>query len=66
MTCWEYNNCPKEGYENCPAYPANGRNCWTVTEKKYDKGKSEALSFLEKLYFCKNNCNFFKTHVRSF
>ena len=66
MTCWKYNNCPKDKYEECPAYPDNGRDCWSVTEKKYDKGKSEASSILEKLYLCKNNCNFFKTYLHSF
>ena len=66
MTCWEYNNCPKEVHENCPAYPDNGRDCWTVTERKYNCGNIEAPSFFEKLYFCKYNCTFFKTHIRSF
>ena len=66
MTCWEYNNCPKEVYENCPAYPDHARDCWTVTERKYNCGNIEAPSFFEKLYFCKYNCTFFKTHIRSF
>ena len=66
MTCWEYNNCPKERYESCPSYPDNGRDCWTVTGKKYNCGKSEAASFFEKLYFCKSNCNFFKTYINRF
>ena len=39
MTCWEYNKCPKEGYENCLAYPQNGYDCWTVTGKKHNCGK---------------------------
>ena len=66
MTCWEYNNCPKDTYEECPAYPQTGHDCWTVTGKKYNKGNSEAASFFEKLYFCKSNCNFFRTHIQRF
>jgi len=65
MTCWEYNNCPKDKYKKCTAYPDNGRYCWSLTGNKYDNGKSEALSFLEKLNFCQNNCNFFKEHLQS-
>jgi len=66
MTCWEYNNCPKDTYEKCPAYPESEHDCWTVTGKKYNCGKSEAAIIIEKLYFCKNECNFFKTHIQRF
>jgi len=66
MTCWEYNNCPKDTYKECPAYPQNGYDCWVVTDKKYNRGKSEAASFFEKFNFCKNDCNFFKTYINRF
>ena len=66
MTCWQYNNCPKEEYYNCPAYPDNGRDCWIVTGKKYNRGKNEASTFFEKLGFCKSNCNFFKIYIQRF
>jgi hypothetical protein len=66
MTCWEYNSCPKDKYEKCPAYPQNGHDCWTVTGRKYGCGKNEAPSFFEKLFFCKNSCDFFKTYIRQF
>jgi hypothetical protein len=66
MTCWEYNNCPKDKYKECLAYPHNGQDCWVMTGKKYNCGKSEASSLVEKLSFCKTNCNFFKTYINKF
>lgn len=31
VSCWEVKNCPEERRDKCPAYPANGDRCWTVT-----------------------------------
>ena len=56
----------KEEYENCPAYPEHARDCWKVTENKYNCSKNEAPSFFKKLFFCKNDCKYFKTYLQSF
>ncbi len=29
MNCWEYINCGSQ--QKCPAFPDNGRECWSVT-----------------------------------
>lgn len=54
--CWEVLACGL--YEQCPAYPKNGRNCFAVTATKC-KGEIQG-SYEEKIDKCRGNCVFFK------
>ena len=66
MNCWEFKNCPQETYENCPAYPDRGLDCWKVTGTKCDKGKYEMATLKEKIEFCRYKCDFYKTYASKF
>ena len=56
LNCWEFKKCGKES--SCPAYPDNGRICWSKTGT-YCGGEVQ-LGFDKKRPKCKV-CNFYET-----
>jgi len=65
MNCWEFKKCPTDTYEECPAYPTNGRTCWKVTGTKCDKGKLAMASLNEKIDFCRK-CDYYSNHAQKY
>lgn len=63
--CWEFNNCPEPTRLRCPAYPDNGRECWKVTGTQCAEGRDSKKSLSEKILYCRNECLFYKKHLRS-
>jgi len=63
MNCWDYMDCPEEIRSKCPAYPANGRDCWKMLSTKCGGGRYELSSIVEKVAFCRN-CEYYTMHVR--
>jgi len=64
MNCWEYMGCPEEIRLKCPAYPANGRDCWKMLSTMCGGGRLKLSSIVEKVAFCRN-CEYYIMHVRS-
>lgn len=60
--CWEFQDCSKEVCDTCNAYPNMGRLCWMVTGTKCAQGKYEKAVLSEKLTYCINSCNYYKTY----
>lgn len=65
MDCWDFMRCGDKVYENCPAYPNKGRECWKVTGTKCDHGKLEKSSILEKIAFCRS-CGFYTDYAQKY
>jgi methyl-accepting chemotaxis protein len=53
--CWEYLKCGKE--QNCPAYPKNGANCWTV-EGTLCRNQRQG-DYDSKIGACRTECTFY-------
>ncbi len=62
--CWEFMNCPSEACEACPAYPDHGRECWKITSTRCKGGKFVKATLEEKILYCRNECYFYKTHLK--
>lgn len=62
--CWEFMNCPDEVCSACPAYPEYGFECWKLTGTKCNSGAFFKTSFEEKILHCRNECEFYKTHLK--
>jgi len=62
--CWEFMECGQATCEICPAYPDHGRECWKLTGTRCAGGKYIKASFEEKILHCRNNCKFYKTHLK--
>ena len=58
MNCWEFMECQKDIFEDCPAYPNRGLDCWKVTGTKCGQGKHEMPSLQEKIQYCRR-CAFY-------
>lgn len=54
--CWESLSCGKQ--ENCPAYPNNGRVCFSI-EKTLCRGEIQG-QYLQKIEKCRESCSFYK------
>ncbi len=65
MNCWEFMNCPKDIFNNCPAYPAKGLKCWKVTGTKCAQGKYVMATLDEKVLYCRQ-CNFYKNYAEKY
>jgi hypothetical protein len=65
MNCWEFMKCPKETYENCPAYPDRGQDCWKITGTKCERGTIEKKKLEEKIAHCRS-CDFFNKHAHRY
>jgi hypothetical protein len=63
--CWDFENCPSEVREKCPAYPDKGKECWKVTGTKCAHGKYEKASLSEKIIYCRNECAFYKKYLKN-
>lgn len=57
MRCWEFNKCGKDSTGDCPAYPANGKDCWRVAGTLC--GGQVQGTFAQKLVSCMQ-CPFYK------
>ena len=65
MNCWEFIKCPKKTYENCPAYPENGYDCWKVPFTRCTHGKYLASTILKKTINCQE-CDFYRKNAHKF
>lgn len=65
MNCWEFQECGDAVRSACPAYPANGLDCWKVTGTMCDGGRIQKATKQEKIAFC-STCNFYKTYANKF
>lgn len=65
MNCWEFMKCGPVTYQNCPAYPDNGLDCWKVTGTKCAGGTIEKATKAEKIMHC-NRCDFYRQHAHKF
>ena len=54
MNCWEYIKCKNK--EKCPAYPDQGRECWTVRGTRNPPGQKRTPE--EKKRDCVTLCKF--------
>jgi hypothetical protein len=63
-TCWEFMDCPDNVCNICPAYPDHGRECWKLTGTRCQGGRFVKASFEEKILHCRNECDFYKTHLK--
>ena len=62
--CWEFLNCPSEVRASCPAYPDYGRECWKTTGTRCEGGKLVKATLEEKILYCRNECEFYKTCLK--
>ncbi|MDI6815946.1 MAG: hypothetical protein QME41_01970 [Actinomycetota bacterium] len=62
MNCWEMKKCGRDLSNDCPAYPANGCECWRVAGTMCG-GKVQG-TFAQKLVNCME-CDFYKAVKRS-
>ncbi len=58
--CWEVKSCPDDRRDNCPAFPAQGNNCWMVTGTQC--GGTQQGTYREKMANCKK-CNVYEMHT---
>lgn len=58
VNCWEYNNCAKEVFTTCPAYPDSGSRCWMLAGVKCQDGEKEFSSLDEQIACC-SKCDFY-------
>jgi len=65
MDCWNFMRCGENTYENCPAYPNKGRECWKVTGTKCDHGKIEKASIAEKIDHCRS-CGYYSDYAQKY
>ncbi|GBD99707.1 hypothetical protein BMS3Abin07_01747 [bacterium BMS3Abin07] len=65
MNCWESMKCPPDTYNQCPAHPNRGLDCWKVTGTKCDQGRLEMASIADKITFCRK-CSFYDTYAHKF
>lgn len=57
--CWEFMKCERE--QECPAYPNNGRTCFSVTGTVC-RGETQG-TYQEKIKKCREMCDFYKTEL---
>jgi hypothetical protein len=62
--CWEFNSCPDNFCDSCPAYPDHGKECWKLTGTKCARGQYETTSLAEKIIYCRNECAFYKKYLK--
>ncbi|MEJ2313299.1 MAG: hypothetical protein P8Y85_00665 [Nitrospirota bacterium] len=63
-TCWDFMKCPREVCTSCPAYPDCGLECWKLTGTKCRGGEFVKASFDEKILYCRNECDYYKIHLK--
>jgi len=56
INCWEQRKC--KVYEGCPAYPDQGRICFSVTGTLC-RGETQG-NYFKKIKMCKEQCEFIK------
>jgi hypothetical protein len=56
VRCWEFRKCGKE--KECPAYPNNGFNCWTV-KSTVCRGQVQG-EYHEKIGGCRHLCDYYQ------
>lgn len=66
MNCWEFKDCDENIRIKCPAYPDKGKKCWKVTGTKCEGGIIEKSTLMEKILYCRNNCNFYKLFAEKY
>lgn len=64
--CWEFLNCPPDTCSICPAYPDRGRECWKITGTRCKGGSFVKERFDAKILHCRNECDYYKTHLKRF
>jgi hypothetical protein len=62
--CWEFLGCDMDVCGDCTAYPDHGRECWKLTGTKCKGGKFMKTTIEDKLLHCRNECDFYKTHLK--
>ena len=62
--CWEVCDCPDERREKCPAYPSSGTECWKITGTLCNGGALRTASFKEKILYCRNECEYYRKHIK--
>jgi len=65
MDCWDFMRCGQETYENCPAYPNRGRECWKVTGTRCDGGRLQMKSMSEKIEHCRT-CGYYQDYAQKY
>ena len=65
MNCWEFMKCPERTFQECPAYPDKGLDCWKVTGTKCAQGAIVKASALEKIQHCRS-CRFYTGYANKF
>jgi len=59
VNCWEYVDCNRE--DQCPAYPNDGRVCFSVTGT-ICRGEVQG-TYQEKIKKCRELCDFYKDEL---
>jgi len=57
LQCWDFNLCPWEVRDVCPAYPNRGLECWKVKGTKC-RGVEEIPEFVLKIDYCRD-CEYY-------
>lgn len=65
MNCWEFMKCDEAVYNQCPAHPSKGLDCWKITGTKCGKGVVEKATAMEKLEFCRR-CDYYGKYAHKF
>ena len=59
VNCWEYMDCFREA--QCPAFPNNGRVCFSVTGTVC-RGEVQG-TYQDKIKICRESCDFYRKEL---
>jgi hypothetical protein len=62
--CWEFEDCPPRVRKSCPAYPDHGTECWKLQGTMCADGRFEHRLRTIKVMHCRNECAYYKKHLR--